>query len=147
MLSPTRFRILVEALLAIVPTGVNDFARERGRSRAADRGTATVAERMGSAVPGCELCDLKRTTRWYAQFHHPVAFTVIDCDSCDVPMAVLAEHRTTVTAAERAAIERALALVAESVDLGEVFFDDRMRQIPDHYHMHVRPRPGWWPRP
>ena len=26
------------------------------------------------------------------------------------------------------------------------FFDDHMRQIPDHYHLHARPYPKWWPR-
>jgi hypothetical protein len=101
---------------------------------------------MGEDPESCELCRLTRTTRWYAQFYHPVRFTVVDCDSCDVPMAVLSEHRTNVTAAEKATIERALAAVAESIELGEIFFDDKMRQIPDHYHMHVRPRPRWWPK-
>jgi len=24
------------------------------------------------------------------------------------------------------------------------FFDDHMRQIPDHYHLHTQPVPGWW---
>ena len=31
--------------------------------------------------------------------------------------------------------------------MGELFFDDRMRQIPDHYHLHARVRPKWWPAP
>jgi hypothetical protein len=101
---------------------------------------------MPDVNPRCELCLLTRSTRWYAQFFHPLPFTIVDCDSCDVPMAVLGDHRAAVTADERAAIERALALVADSIALGEVVFDDAMRQIPDHYHMHVRPRPRWWPR-
>lgn len=94
----------------------------------------------------CELCELARTTRWYAEFHEPFRFTVLDCDSCDVPMAVLGEHRPAVSAEERAVMERALRLVAENQGLGEVVFDDHMRQIPEHYHLHARVRPRWWPR-
>jgi len=26
------------------------------------------------------------------------------------------------------------------------YFDDHMRQIPDHYHLHARPYPRWLPR-
>jgi hypothetical protein len=94
----------------------------------------------------CELCDLARTTRWYAQFFEPFPFTILDCDSCDVPMAVLGEHRAAVSEGERDVMQRALRLVGESLLLGEMFFDDRMRQIPQHYHLHARVRPRWWPR-
>jgi hypothetical protein len=94
----------------------------------------------------CELCDLARTTRWYAQFFEPFPFTILDCDSCDVPMAVLGEHRAAVSEGERDVMQRALRLVGESLLLGEMFFDDRMRQIPEHYHLHARVRPRWWPR-
>jgi hypothetical protein len=95
----------------------------------------------------CELCRLARSTRWYAEFHHPLPFTVLDCDSCDVPMAVLGEHRSTVSESERRLMTDALALVGRALGLGELTFDDVMRQIPDHYHVHARPRPRWWPLP
>jgi hypothetical protein len=98
------------------------------------------------AAARCELCELARTTRWFAQVFEPFAFTLLECDSCDVPMAVLGEHRATVSDAERAVMAKALAWIAEVHDLGEITFDDRMRQIPDHYHLHARPRPRWWPR-
>ncbi len=92
----------------------------------------------------CELCALVRSTRWYATFHEPFPFTVLDCDSCDTPMAVLGEHRAAATEEEKAVMRKALALVSETMGLGEVaIFDDRMRQIPDHYHMHARIRPAW----
>jgi len=94
----------------------------------------------------CELCELVRSTRWYAQFFSPLAFTLLDCDSCDTPMAVLGEHRASVSDEERRIMTAALGLVAESLGLEGVVFDDRMRQIPDHYHVHVRVRPSWWPR-
>ncbi len=94
----------------------------------------------------CELCRLVRSTRWYAQFHDPLPFTVLDCDSCDTPMAVLGEHRREVSDAEREALQRALRLIGDLLGLGEMVFDDRMKQIPDHYHVHARLRPAWWPR-
>jgi hypothetical protein len=94
----------------------------------------------------CELCELVRSTRWYAQFYHPLAFTVLDCDSCDTPMAVLGEHRATATEEERRFMVRALEMIGETIGLGDILFDDRMRQIPDHYHLHARVAPAWWPR-
>ncbi len=101
----------------------------------------------GANARACELCELVRSTRWYAEFHEPLRFTVLDCDSCDVPMAVLGEHRSTVTDDERAFMAAALRAVGDALGLGELTFDDRMRQIPDHYHLHARPLPAWWPRP
>src|SRR5262249_7769344 len=123
------------------------------RSRLAPR-PSTSARSASSSVPDdrtarrCELCELARTTRWYAQFFDPLPFTVLDCDSCDTPMAVLGEHRTSVTQAERVMMMRALTSVVEAIgiDPSRVFFDDRMRQIPEHYHVHVRVQPTWWPR-
>jgi len=94
----------------------------------------------------CELCQLSRTTTWYAEYDEPVRFVVLDCDSCDVPMAVLAEHRAAPTAEERVVLERALASVANKKFQNGWFFDDHMRQIPDHYHLHARPYPKWWRR-
>lgn len=102
---------------------------------------------MSDDARRCELCELVRSTRWYAEFHEPLRFTVLDCDSCDVPMAVLGEHRPTVTDDERAFMTAALRAVGDALGLGELRFDDRMRQIPDHYHVHARPLPAWWPRP
>jgi hypothetical protein len=92
----------------------------------------------------CELCELARTTAWYAEYEDPFRFVVLDCDSCDVPMAVLGEHRRTVDAGERVVLQRALALIADAKYPQGWTFDDRMRQIPDHYHAHARPFPSWW---
>jgi hypothetical protein len=93
-------------------------------------------------MPDCELCALARTTPWYAEFAHPFRFAILDCDSCDVPMAVLGEHRARPTDDERAVLYQALGSVAERKFPHGWFFDDHMRQIPDHYHVHARPK--WW---
>jgi len=99
-----------------------------------------------SSVSACELCAPARTTTWHAEFDAPYRFVIIDCDSCDVPMAVLGEHRPAPTEGERAALQRELAKIADAKFPGGWFFDDHMRQIPDHYHLHARPYPSWAPR-
>ena len=90
----------------------------------------------------CDLCELAHYTPWYAEFHRPLRFTILDCDACDVPIAVLGEHRTELTEDEVAFMEEALNMVAEQKYTGTFpkwMFDHNMRQIPDHYHFHVRP--------
>ncbi len=93
------------------------------------------------AVEGCELCNLTRTTHWYAEFTHPFHFVILDCDSCDVPMAVLGEHRIRPTPEEARTMREELARIADFLFPHGWFFDDHMRQIPDHYHLHARPYP------
>ncbi len=92
----------------------------------------------------CELCELVPTTHWYRVVEEPFRFTLLDCDSCEVPMAVLGEHRAWVSAEERVCMQEALARVAEEKFPNGWYFDDHMRQIPDHYHVHARPYPWWW---
>jgi len=94
-------------------------------------------------MAGCELCELTRTTTWYAEHDQPFRFVIIDCDSCDVPMAVLGAHRARPTDNERETMRRALMTVADRKYPGGWFFDDHMRQIPEHYHLHARPYPSW----
>ena len=56
-------------------------------------------------------------------------------------MAVLAEHRKIPTDEERAFMIEALSLIARhKYGDGEFIIDDVMRQIPDHCHIHVRPK-------
>jgi len=99
---------------------------------------------MSDAKRPCELCTLAPTTTWYATVDEPFRFVVLDCDSCDVPMAVLGAHRATITAEERAIIQATLARIANEKFPRGWFFDDHMRQIPNHYHLHARPK--WWVR-
>lgn len=96
--------------------------------------------------PACELCERRRTTRWYEEHDGPVPFVLLDCDSCGVPMAVLGRHERRPDAATRAVLEAALARVADGQYPQGWYLDDHMRQIPDHYHVHARPYPPGWPR-
>jgi hypothetical protein len=94
----------------------------------------------------CDLCELTEYTPWYARFTLPFKFTLLDCDSCDTPMAVLGDHRTTPTDAERQFMIEALSLIARNKYGADGFIiDGVMRQIPDHCHIHARPKrwPGW----
>jgi hypothetical protein len=96
--------------------------------------------------PNCELCLLAPTTHWYVEAREPFRFVILDCDSCDVPMVVLGEHRSSVEPWEREVLRQALAAVAHRMFPQGWFFDDHMRQIPSHYHAHARPYPQWWKR-
>lgn len=89
----------------------------------------------------CDLCELKEYTPWYARFTQPFKFALLECDSCDTPMAVLGDHRKTPTDEERAFMIEALSLVARNkYGADEFIIDDVMRQIPDHCHIHARPK-------
>jgi hypothetical protein len=110
------------------------------------REVATSMSEPNRTVPRCELCEGARITAWYARYEWPFRFAIMDCDSCDVPMAVLGEHRRDPTVAEREFMQRALGLIADAKYGDHWFFDDHMRQIPDHYHLHARPYPAGWPR-
>jgi len=94
----------------------------------------------------CELCECAHITAWHAVYEEPFQFVIIDCDSCDVPMAVLGEHRPAPSEMEREFMRQALAAIADARFRNGWYFDDHMRQIPDHYHLHARPYPAWWPR-
>lgn len=94
----------------------------------------------------CELCELARTTTWHAEYDDPFRFVILDCDSCEVPMAVLGAHRATPTEDERAVMQRCLAAIADGKYPRGWYFDDHLRQIPEHYHLHARPYPPWWHR-
>lgn len=95
----------------------------------------------------CELCQLARTTTWHAEFDEPFRFAILDCDSCDVPMVVLGDHRATPTDAEKATMQQRLGEIADRLFEHGWFFDDHMRQIPDHYHCHARPFPKGFKMP
>ena len=96
----------------------------------------------------CELCELRDYTQRYADFVHPVRFTILDCDSCDTPMAVLGDHRVSPTNEERAFMVEALSLVARTKYGTDKFvIDGVMRQIPDHCHIHARPIRRWHDQP
>ena len=84
----------------------------------------------------CELCEaVTKTTRYYDDDECWIA----DCLICRVPMVVWRRHDSAPPEAVRARLIERLGLVAESFFAsGDWFYDDHMRNIPDHYHGHAR---------
>ncbi len=60
-------------------------------------------------------------------------------------MVVWRHHGTAPSDADRAHMLARLAEVA-AVQVGEYYVDDVMRNIPDHFHAHARPRGGFFGR-
>lgn len=91
-------------------------------------------------VPDCELCQAARFTEW---FYEDEECWVAECESCDVPMIVWKSHeaRPSDDVVQRLH-ERLIAVVGEFF-VDDVYVDDDMRTIPDHYHAHARARGKW----
>ena len=93
---------------------------------------------MAAAAPTCELCEAARFTTWY---HEDDLCWVADCEACDVPMVVWRSHGPVPPGAEVERMLVHLQRVASERYGPEGFVVDRvMRQVPDHFHAHARPR-------
>jgi hypothetical protein len=93
--------------------------------------------------PGCELCEAARFTHWY---HEDEICWVADCEACDTPMVVWKHHGTEPDAAD---VDHMMARLTEAggdrFDGGACSIDRTMRQVPEHFHAHVRD-PAWFQR-
>ena len=87
------------------------------------------------AQPECELCEAARITPWY--FEDEMCW-VAECEFCSVPMVVWRQHSATPSEAEKELMHRRLADVVAAEFGFDYFVDDKMRNIPDHYHAHAR---------
>lgn len=88
----------------------------------------------------CELCEAARFTEW---FHDDDICWIAECESCSVPMVVWRQHGLEPSTADREHMLEALAAVADRVfgtEVGVWWFDDNMRSIPSHFHVHARRR-------
>jgi len=88
----------------------------------------------------CDLCRAKRLTPW---FHEDDICWIAECEICEVPMVVWRWHGTTPPAEHVAHMRERLGEVA-GAQLGEFYVDGHMRNIPDHYHAHARPKGGFF---
>ena len=93
-----------------------------------------------SRVADCDLCRAARMTPWY---HEDEICWIAECDICQVPMVVW-RHHGTAPPADHVAHMRARLREVAAARLGEVWVDDHMRNIPDHYHAHARPDGGFF---
>lgn len=93
-------------------------------------------------APGCPLCAAERLTEW---FHEDDDCWIADCTICATPMVVWKVHDPRPPDDVRARLHDRLAEVVASAFVEfEHYVDDRMRQIPDHYHAHARPVGGFF---
>jgi hypothetical protein len=100
----------------------------------------TAPEPSFVKVDGCDLCRAARITRWY---HEDDICWVAECDVCDVPMVVWRFHGTEPPTEHLTHMHERLREIATR-QLGEIYVDNHMRNIPDHYHAHGRPKGGFF---
>jgi hypothetical protein len=91
-------------------------------------------------VDGCDLCRAKRMTPWH---HEDDICWIAECDVCDVPMVVWRWHGTA-PPSEHVEHMRARLHDVALAQVGEYYVDDHMRNIPNHWHAHARPKGGFF---
>ena len=93
-------------------------------------------------MSGCDLCEAARFTTWY---HEDDLCWVADCEACDVPMVVWRSHGAAPPPEETEQMLSTLRRVAaERFGADGFVVDGVMRQVPDHFHAHARPRVRRW---
>jgi hypothetical protein len=93
------------------------------------------------ATESCDLCEAARITPW---FHEDELCWIAECEICAVPMVVWKVHDAHPPDDVKLTLHARLAsVVAEHFEF-EHYVDDNMRNIPDHYHAHARPRGGFF---
>jgi hypothetical protein len=94
-----------------------------------------------TAGPDCDLCEAARITPWY---HEDDVCWIAECEICAVPMVVWRVHDDDPPPGALAHMHDRLAEVVTEHFGFEHYVDDNMRNIPDHYHAHARPRGGFF---
>jgi len=90
---------------------------------------------------GCDLCEAARITPW---FYEDELCWIAECEICATPMVVLRRHARSPDGEEKATLHARLAAVVAEHFSFEHYVDDNMRNIPDHYHAHARPKGGFF---
>ena len=93
-------------------------------------------------VKDCDLCRALKLTPWF--FEDDICW-IAECEICETPMVVWRFHGTTPPESHVAHMRERLREVA-TAQLGEFWVDGHMRNIPDHYHAHARPKDGFFGR-
>ena len=89
----------------------------------------------------CELCEAAHMTEW---FHEDDECWIAECESCGVPMVVWKAHDNAPPDDVKARLHAKLGVVVVTHFEYEHYVDDNLRQIPEHYHAHARPRGGFF---
>ena len=96
-------------------------------------------DRQPVTAVDCDLCEAARLTPWF--FEDDLCW-VAECEFCAVPMVVWRTHDSVPPEAVKQELHARLASVVAAHFGFEFWIDDNMRNIPDHYHAHARPRGG-----
>lgn len=80
-------------------------------------------------------------SQWYHEDEH---CWIAECESCAVPMVVWKSHGLDPEHHVREHMLDTLARVVRQNFTWEHRFDDNMRSIPDHFHVHARPKNGFY---
>jgi hypothetical protein len=99
-----------------------------------------MADEAFTRDPSCMLCKAEKITPW---FHEDEVCWIAECEICAVPMVVWRFHGTE-PPADHVAHMRARVSEVGARELREFFIDDHMRNIPDHWHAHARPKGGFF---
>ncbi len=91
---------------------------------------------MSEGPPDCELCEAARLTEW---FHEDEICWIAECEACSTPMVVWRPHGVDPDDETREHMLGALDRIATE-QFGEYWLDDNRRSIPDHWHVHARPK-------
>ena len=94
-----------------------------------------------SPVTDCDLCEAARITPWY---HEDEICWIAECEICAVPMVVWRRHGKDPSTADLDHMLDQLGRIAAEQLTVEHYVDDNMRNIPDHFHAHARPRGGFF---
>ncbi|CAB4877310.1 unannotated protein [freshwater metagenome] len=89
----------------------------------------------------CDLCEAARITPW---FYEDDVCWIAECEICCVPMVVWREHDALPSQEVKDYLHLQLELVVATHFDFVHYVDDNMRNIPDHYHAHARPRGGFF---
>ena len=89
----------------------------------------------------CDLCEAARITPWY--YEDDICW-IAECEICATPMVVWRGHGIDPPAEELTHMHTQLAGVVVEHFTFEHYVDDNMRNIPDHYHAHARPKGGFF---
>ena len=99
--------------------------------------------RYGYFDEDCELCEAARFTHWY---YEDEMCWIADCEACSTPMVVWKSHGTEPEPGEVDwMLERLTQLGLDRFGEGVASVDRTMRQVPDHFHAHLRD-PHWLSR-
>ena len=96
------------------------------------------------SVAECDLCEAARVTEW---FHEDDLCWIAECEVCGVPMVVWRSHDPCPPDEVKERLHDALRAVVARLFVDEIYIDDNMRNIPDHYHAHARGKGKWGMQP